>query len=166
MSLEELFRRGTRRRAAVIMVLLLLVIWCTGALAHLALTVTLIRFGVRMWPAIYIQAVVAGIIGAVLVGSVLALVLYRREVLRRQLQVVAELNHQVRNALEVIASSTTRIADKKTVGTILDAVMRIDVTLRSLFPAARPLKKRAAAAGAHAESERNSGLASGSTGRG
>jgi two-component sensor histidine kinase len=163
MSLDELFRRETRKRAAVIMVLLLLVIWCAGAGAHLALTTTLIRLGVRMWPAIYIQAAVAGSIGAILVGSVLALVLYRREVLRRQLQVVAELNHQVRNALEIIASSTTRIADKKTVVTILDAVMRIDITLRSLFPVTRPLKKRAAAASAqgHTESDRNSRAASG-----
>ena len=163
MSLDELFRRETRMRTAVIMVLLVLVVWCAGALAHLALTVTLIRIGVRMWPAIYIQAAVAGTIGAVLVGSVLVLVLYRREVLRRQLGVVAELNHQVRNALEIIASSTTRIADKKTVVTILDAVMRIDVTLRSLFPVTRPLKKRAAAAGAHGptESEPDSRTASG-----
>jgi len=160
MSLDGLLRRETRMRAAVIMVLLLFVIWCAGALAHLALTVTLVRFGVRMWPAIYIEAAVAGSIGALLVGTVLALVMYRREILRRQLLVVAELNHQVRNALEIIASSTTRIADKKTVVTILDAVMRIDVTLRSLFPAARPLKKKAAAASIHTKSG-NSQSASG-----
>jgi hypothetical protein len=164
MSLDGLFRRETRTRAALVMVLLLLVVWCAGALAHLAFTVTLVRFGVRMWPAIYIQAAVAGTIGALLVGAVLALVLYRREMLRRQLLVVAELNHQVRNALEIIASSTTRIADKKTVVTILDAVMRIDVTLRSLFPVSRPLKKSAAAvsARAHAKSGSNSGSATGS----
>lgn len=163
MSLDELFRREARVRSAVIVVLVLLVVWCAGALAHLALTTTLFRLGVRMWSAIYIQAAVAGTIGAVLVGAVLALVLYRREVLRRQLGVVAELNHQVRNALEIIAASTTRIADKKTVVTILDAVMRIDATLRSLFPVARPLKKRAAAAGAqaHTESDCNSRAASG-----
>jgi len=161
MTFDPLLQRGTRTQAAFVMVLLLSVLWCAGALAHLVLTTTLIRLGVRMWPAIYIQAAVAGTIGALLVGTVLALVLYRREVLHRQLQVVAELNHQVRNALEIIASSTTHIADKKTVVTILDAVMRIDITLRSLFPAASPLKKRAAAAGAHteAESKRNSGPA-------
>jgi len=163
MSLDELFRREARMRAAVIALLLLLAVWCAGALAHLALTTTLMRLGVRMWSAIYIQAAVAGSIGAVLVGSVLALVLYRREVLRRQLEVVAELNHQVRNALEIIAASTTRIADRKTVATILEAVTRIDVTLRSLFPVARPLKKRAAAAGAPGptKSEPDSRAASG-----
>ena len=163
MNLDELFRRETRARSALIVLLVLLVVWCAGALAHLALTTTLIRLGVRMWSAIYIQAAVAGTIGAILVGSVLALVLYRREVLRRQLGVVAELNHQVRNALEIIAASTTRIADKKTVVTILDAVMRIDVTLRSLFPVARPLKKRATAASAqgHTESDCSSRAASG-----
>ncbi len=142
MTFDALFRRETRMQAAVVRVLLLLVVWCAGALAHLALTVTLVRLGVRMWPAIYIQAAVTGTIGMLLVGALLALVLYRREILRRQLLIVAELNHQVRNSLEIIASSTTRIADKKTVVTILDAVMRIDVTLRSLFPATSPLKKK------------------------
>jgi len=163
MTFDRLLGRGTRTQAVFVMVLLLSVLWCAGALAHLVLTTTLIRLGVRMWPAIYIQAAVAGTVGALLVGAVLVLALYRREVLRRQLQVVAELNHQVRNALEIIASSTTHIADKKTVVTILDAVMRIDVTLRSLFPDARPLKKRAAAAAAHVEteSEQNSGPARG-----
>jgi hypothetical protein len=163
MTLDGLFRRETRMRAAVIMVLLLAGIWSAGALAHLALTIMLVRLGVRMWPAIYIQAAVAGTIGALWVGTVLSLVLYRREILRRQLLVVAELNHQVRNALEIIASSTMRIADKKTVVTILDAVMRIDVTLRSLFPATHPLKKSAAAASTrtHPKSASNSGSASG-----
>ena len=162
MSLDGLFRRETRMQVALVMALLLLLIWCLGALAHLALTVTLVRFGVRMWPAIYIQAAVAGTIAALLVGSVLALALYRRAILQRQLRVVAELNHQVRNALEIIASSTWRIADKKTVATILDAVMRIDITLRSLFPAASPLKKSAVAAGARStKSDRNSGSSCG-----
>jgi len=159
MILDGLLRRETRMRAALIMALLLAIVWCAGALAHLALTVTLVRFGVRMWPAIYIQAAVAGTIGTLLVGAVLALVLYRRAILRRQLLVVAELNHQVRNALEIIAGSTSRIADKKTVVTILDAVMRIDVTLRSLFPTTHPLKRRATAAGISTQSDRNSGRA-------
>ena len=124
------------------MVILLLLVWCAGALAHLALTVTLVRLGVRMWPAVYIEAAVAGSVGALLVSAVLALVLYRRSILQRQLRVVAELNHQVRNALEIIASSTSRIADRKTVATILEAVTRIDVTLRSLFPTAIPVKQK------------------------
>jgi len=162
MVLDGLLRRETRLRAAIVMVVLLLVVWCAGALAHLTLTIMLVRFGVRMWPAIYIQAAVAGTIAALLVGAVLALVLYRRAILQRQLLVVAELNHQVRNALEIIASSTWRIADKKTVATILDAVMRIDITLRSLFPAASPLKKSAVAAGARStKSDRNSGSSCG-----
>jgi two-component sensor histidine kinase len=148
MSLDGMFRRGTRLRAAMFMVLLLVVVWCGGALAHLAFTFALVRFGVRMWPAIYIQGAVAGTIAALLVGTVVAFALYRREVLRRQLLVVAELNHQVRNSLEIISSSTSHIGDKQTVLTILEAVMRIDVTLRSLFPIAVPLKKKAKAANA------------------
>jgi two-component sensor histidine kinase len=147
MILDGLLRRETRTKAAVAMAVLLTGVWCAGALAHLALTLLLIRAGVRMWPAIYIEAAVAGAIGTLLVGSVLALVLYRREILRRQLLVIAELNHQVRNALEIIASSTTRIADKRTVMTILEAVMRIDVTLRSLFPIAVRVKQATTAIG-------------------
>lgn len=149
MILDGLFRREARTKAAVVMAVLLAGVWSIGALAHLALTLLLMRFGVRMWPAIYIEAAVAGSIGALLVGSALALVLYRRNILRRQLLVVAELNHQVRNALEIIASSTSRIDDKRTVVTILEAVMRIDITLRSLFPIATAVKKPATAAAGH-----------------
>jgi len=142
MILDGLLRRETRVRTALLMVVLLLVVWCAGALAHLGLTILLVRRGVRMWPAIYIEAAVAGSVGALLVSAVLALVLYRRAILQRQLNVVAELNHQVRNALEIIAASTSRIGDRKAGATILDGVTRIDVTLRSLFPTAIPMKKK------------------------
>lgn len=159
MSLDGLLRREARMRAAIILVVLLAGVWCAGALAHLALTMTMARLGVRMWRAIYIQAAVAGTISALLVGTVLALVIYRHALMQRQLRVVAELNHQVRNALEIIAGSTSRIADKKTVTTILDAVTRIDVTLRSLFPAAQPLKgkRKINLAGLSSKPQRNSG---------
>jgi cell division protein FtsL len=157
MSLDGLLRREARTRAAIILVLLLAAVWCAGAVAHLALTMAMARLGVRMWRAIYIQAAVAGTIATLLVGSALALVIYRHAILRRQLLVVAELNHQVRNALEIIAGSTLRIADKKTVTTILDAVTRIDVTLRSLFPATRPVKRKINVAGLSSKPQRNSG---------
>jgi hypothetical protein len=157
MSLDALLHRETRVRAAFILVLLLAGVWCAGALAHLGLTLALLRFGVHMWPAVYVQAAVAGTIAALLVGSLLGLMIYRRAILQRQLRVVAELNHQVRNALEIIAGSTSRIADKKTVTTILDAVSRIDVTLRSLFPAVRSLGRKTAAAELSSKRHRNSG---------
>lgn len=157
MILDGLLRRETRVQTAVVMVLLLAGVWCAAALSHLGLTILLVRLGLRMWPAIYIEAAVAGTIGTLLVGSVLALVIYRRAVLQRQLSVVAELNHEVRNALEIIASTTSRIADKKAVTTILDAVMRIDITLRSLFPATKPLSRKAAAGRARVKAARNSG---------
>lgn len=154
MILDGLLRRETRTRAALVMIGLLLAVWCAGALAHLGLTIILVQLGVRMWPAIYLEAAVAGSVGTLLVSAVLVLVLYRRAILQRQLSVVAELNHQVRNALEIIAASTSRIADQKTVATILDAVTRIDVTLRSLFPAATPLKKKPMAVRARAGSNK------------
>ena len=73
MSLDGLLRRETRMRAAISLVFLLAAVWCAGALAHLALVMGMVRLGVRMWPAIYIQAAIAGTIAALLVGSVLAL---------------------------------------------------------------------------------------------
>ena len=163
MRLDGRFRRETRLQAALLMVVLLVMIWWGGALAHLGLTVAMVRLGIRMWPAIYIQAAVAGTIAALLVGTGLVLVLYRREILRRQLLVVAELNHQVPNSLEIIASSTSHISDQHTVVTILEAVMRIDATLRSLFPIALPIKKKAAAAERRLNTKKssNSGTASG-----
>jgi len=157
MNLDGLLRRETRVRAAIILVLLLAAVWIAGAFAHLALTMTMVRLGVRMRPAIYIQAAVAGTVATLLVASVLALVIYRRALMRRQLRVVAELNHQVRNALEIIAASTWRIADQQAVSTILEAVTRIDATLRSLFPPARPFRRQTRGADLSSGSHRNSG---------
>ena len=157
MSLDGLLRREARMQAAIIVVLLLAVVWFAGALAHFGLTMTMVRLGVRMRPAIYIQAAVAGTVATLLVGSLLALVIYRRTLMRRQLLVVAELNHQVRNALEIIAASTWRIADQQTVTTILEAVTRIDVTLRSLFPAARTFRRKTRGADLSSHPPRNSG---------
>lgn len=128
MDLDGLLERLARVRVAVVIGLAL--VWCVFALAHLALE----ELRVGLWPSLLLEAAVAGTIGALLVGVVLTAIWYRHLVLRRRIHEVAELNHEVRNSLEIIASSTSRIADKQTVVTILDAVMSIDHTLRSLFP--------------------------------
>ncbi len=142
MDLDGLLERLARIRVAVIVTLAL--VWCVFALAHLALELALEQLHIGLWPSLLVEAAVAGTIGALLVGAVLAAIWYRHLILRRRIHEVAELNHEVRNSLEIIASSTSRIAEKQTVVIILDAVMSIDHTLRSLFPSTEALPVRKA----------------------
>jgi hypothetical protein len=78
----------------------------------------------------------ASIIGAVaaLVGTLVIVGIRERR--RRELEhikTVAELNHQVRNALQIIAESRY-LREPTQTEAVLASVDRIDRTLRSLFP--------------------------------
>ncbi len=61
----------------------------------------------------------------------------RRRQLRAELDKVAELNHHVRNALEVIVAVQYHAPEDQE-RIIRDAVSRIDMTLRDLFPPPHP----------------------------
>jgi hypothetical protein len=84
-------------------------------------------------PVILDSIVVAAIV-ATLVSMVLAEARARRKSLLRHLRNVAELNHQVRNALQTIVYSNY-LAPPQQAAAVLESVNRIDRTLRELFPA-------------------------------
>ncbi|HKW65726.1 MAG TPA: hypothetical protein VJP04_00470 [Terriglobales bacterium] len=54
-----------------------------------------------------------------------------------RLQVIAELNHHVRNALEVISLSAYITRDEEAIGRIMEGVNRIDWALREILPRER-----------------------------
>ncbi len=74
-----------------------------------------------------------GVLTAVLVALVLAGVRARRSLVYEQIQRVAELNHHVRNALEVIVSSTYLVKPEN-MAAVLASAEKIENTLRDLFP--------------------------------
>lgn len=57
----------------------------------------------------------------------------RREYVRHKVEVIADMNHHVRNALQVI-SLTTHGNDKDEIGVIRESVNRIQWALRELLP--------------------------------
>lgn len=57
----------------------------------------------------------------------------RRERLRHRVEVIADMNHHVRNALQVI-SLTSHGKDKEEISTIRESVNRIQWALRELLP--------------------------------
>jgi hypothetical protein len=65
----------------------------------------------------------------------------RRRKVREDIQKIVELNHQVRNALEVIVGSQYA-PDSERARLVLQSVDRIDLTLGELFPSPVPPERR------------------------
>ena len=79
----------------------------------------------------------------VLMGVVCAVIvlLYeqrRRRELAAKLNVIAEMNHRVRNALEVIQYSAYATQEKQHIATIGESVARIEAALREILEGRRP----------------------------
>lgn len=70
------------------------------------------------------------------IGALLLAARERRKRVLQQVARVAELNHQVRNALQVIVHSQY-VADSRHTAIVLESVERIERTLKELFPVPR-----------------------------
>ncbi len=81
-----------------------------------------------------LDAALMGLLAVGIVVVVLAGVRARRAIVYEQIRMVAELNHHVRNALEVIVSSTYLVRPDN-MSALLASVEKIENTLSSLFPA-------------------------------
>jgi signal transduction histidine kinase len=58
-----------------------------------------------------------------------------------RMQVIAEMNHHIRNALAPIALSVDAIENRQLIGIISDGVDRIDWALREILPREKPFLK-------------------------
>ena len=81
-----------------------------------------------------LDSTIAAIIAAICVYVVLAAARARRIALLQHLRNVAELNHEVRNALQMIVYSKY-LAPQEQAEAVLKSVNRIERTLKHLFPA-------------------------------
>jgi hypothetical protein len=81
---------------------------------------------------------VQAIIVAVVAGFALWLILNgindRRKLIEDELRRVAELNHTLRNALEVIVLAHHTVSDYEHKAIVLESTNRIDEKMRELFP--------------------------------
>lgn len=78
------------------------------------------------------DAVLTGLLAAVAVWAVLQITSERRKYIRREIQTVANLNHELRNALEVIIGSDYLHQSNKG-DAIFDSVERINRTLNNIL---------------------------------
>ena len=118
--------------------------WKVALLAAIAaLTVFLIGAGVD-WVvlhenesrriAISVSDTLAAVIAGALVFRLLQYERDRRRRLRQRLEIIAEMNHHVRNALQVISLSTYSSADQQHLAAIKESVNRIQWALREILP--------------------------------
>lgn len=84
--------------------------------------------------AISVSDSMAAVIAGVLVFRLLQYERARRRRLRQRLEIIAEMNHHVRNALQVISLSTYSSADQKQLAAIKESVNRIQWALREILP--------------------------------
>lgn len=80
----------------------------------------------------------AGLTAAVIAVLVSLILTVSRRAHRQQESSTAEVNHQVRNALQLIVNAEYRAEGTNRRGLIMESVARIDRTLRTLFPLSRP----------------------------
>jgi hypothetical protein len=66
----------------------------------------------------------------------------RRRAVRRRLRIIAEMNHYIRNALDVIQMSAHTTHDANAIAAINDAVSSIDWTLREILGSAAEQEKQ------------------------
>lgn len=118
--------------------------WKVAALAAIAaLLVFLIGAGLDWFVlhenesrsiAISVSDTLAAVIAGILVFRLLQYERDRRRRLRQRLEVIAEMNHHVRNALQVISLSTYSSADQRHLAAIKESVSRIQWALKEILP--------------------------------
>lgn len=106
-----------------------------SALAHLNVPRTSIRME---------NAIVTGCMGAALTWALLTMVALRRQYLGAKVRVIAELNHELRNALDVILSSGY-LPEGERLPALYESANRIDKALTQLMKEAAARNERNAA---------------------
>ncbi len=84
--------------------------------------------------AISVSDTLAALIAGYLVFRLLQYERDRRRYLRQRLEIIAEMNHHVRNALQVISLSAYSYADQQQLQAVKESVNRIQWALREILP--------------------------------
>ncbi len=77
--------------------------------------------------------VFAGVLAALLIAGVLGNIVDRADAVRAQLETIAQMNHHVRNGLQLIALSAYHTHDQEAIATIHEGTERIEWALREIL---------------------------------
>jgi len=83
-----------------------------------------------------LQAAIVGVGAGVALSLILLGLVERRRILQDELRRLSELNHTIRNSLDVIVMSQYVADDSEHRSIVLECTSRIDEKLRELFPSA------------------------------
>jgi two-component sensor histidine kinase len=102
------------------------------SVAALAYVSDLIVLSMHYWPALaLVDALILGLLCGAIAWAYQGL---RNRFLRERLHIIAEMNHRVRNELQVIRFSAYLTQDKEHIDRIENCVQHIDVALREVLP--------------------------------
>jgi hypothetical protein len=101
----------------------------------------LLRGGLSRLDMMIASNTLTGVVAAGLFSQIIQRERERRALLRQRLQVIAEMNHHIRNALQVISFSAAQEPDQKTVEMVRGSVDRIQWALREILPAGADFPK-------------------------
>lgn len=92
----------------------------------------------RVWERLLAEGLSAVVV-ALLTAGLIHQVNQRRQFELLRMQVIAEMNHHIRNALAAISLSTDMIRNQQSIGVISESVNRIEWALREVLPRSEPL---------------------------
>jgi len=119
--------------------------WMKGLVSLVLVTLTgylldrVLRYeGVPGRDLLFLSDFLVGAVAAILVFVMAQVEERKQKAVAERLTVIAEMNHHIRNALQVIAYQSSFREDKKEIDAINDAVNRISWALRKILPQLPP----------------------------
>jgi two-component sensor histidine kinase len=122
--------RDSRARLISVCLLVVLMVWLVG----FGFDRLLARDGVTRNDILLTSNLLTGIVAGFLFYSLTDNERLRRNVMRERLRTIAEMNHHIRNSLQVITYATATQKSNESVEMIRSSVERIEWALREVLP--------------------------------
>jgi uncharacterized membrane protein len=123
-------RRDTKRRLIAVSVLVFVLVSLIGY----ALDRYLVRDGINRFQILMVSNALTGIVAGLLFYTLAFNERMRRAQIHHRLSTIAEMNHHIRNALQVITYATATGKDSESMELIQSSVDRIEWALREVLP--------------------------------
>ena len=123
-------RKDSKTRLIMLCIAVALLVWMVG----LGFDRLLARDGVTRTEILLTSNALTGVVAGFLFYSLTFNERLRRDLIRERLRTIAEMNHHIRNALQVITYATAAGKDDESVELIRSSVERIEWALREVLP--------------------------------
>jgi len=124
-------KSDSKTRLFLMCLLVVLLVWAAG----FGFDRLLARDGVTRTEILFTSNALTGLVAGVLFYTLALNERVRRNLMRERLRTIAEINHHIRNALQVITYAAAVDKNDASVEMIRNSVERIEWTLREVLPA-------------------------------